>query len=789
MTYEFSTKKDHTLHIMGMTGMTADYPIKRKQLVTYISDILDVGSQKANAAFNAHTASKTASPSITPCLNDSEGNVTYVFTQEGYESYQKLTRVIEDAEQGTVLRFNQWARKYYPGFEGNFQESLDKDKSYMEIDFDKLTHFTGLVADEKEILTDYAKVCDRLKDYIFPKIDALFGTDPEYKELLSNFHIRITGIPEKYITKVENVFDHDIGDFIAVGGMVREISSVDKSLEVAVYKCLRCEHEHRIPQEVHKEIVAPTYCENESCGKKGPFKLIDDDSKWGNVQITLIHSNTQLNGSAKIKCIGTGDLCTGSVERMGKNVIITGNLQKDQKMTKQNKKSSTFAHVLVIKNIIDTDDSITSYPTNEECAMFDELAAEKTPAGLSIVHEDVFVRNCAPNIYGREEVKNIVTLTLFSDWNWNSRMNGGDRSSLNCLLFGTPGTGKSDILKDLLRISPKGFGPDTFKAGQMSSGVGLTSTNQRSEIDGRWMVQPGFLALGDKSVVGIDEIDKIPNGDVEAIAPVLEDQRQDIGKAASGQFHSRCAVIMTANPDGGAEIDPTIPVIDQFSSGLFLKQRIDFIVAMPEMDDIEDIRKASRSVTRAYSRTTQENACSIGSDPHSLKRSLDVDTIRKYILYARSKPCPIMPDDVADMLDDYYMEIKTARVGSHISLRTLKSLLRTATAIARRELASEVSFAHATEAIRIMEYAVRSVSGTTDEQFVNYTAIEAGRSNDMNNKISTVKKFIRAGHNEEMIYTLCMNEGMEKDHISGVIMNLKREGNIFEAAKGVFHLS
>jgi len=773
---------------MGMTGMSTTQSITRKQLVTSISDVFDIGSQKANAAFNAHTASKTTNPSIIASMDDSEGNVTYVFTPEGIETYQKLSKEIEDKEEGTVLRFNQWARKYMPGFEGNFQESLDKDRAYIEVDFDKLTHFTGLIKEEIEIIKDYNEVISRLAEFMRPKIDALYDHDPEYKSLLSNFHVRITGIPEKYITRVENVFDHDIGDFIAVGGMVREISAVDKSLEVAVYKCMRCEHTHHIKQEAHKEVVAPVYCDNESCGKKGPFTLLDDESSWGNIQITLLHSNTQLNGSAKIKCIGLDDICTGSVERMGKNVIITGTLQKDQRMTKQNKKSSSFEHVLVISNIIDTDDSITKYPSNEEIAHFEEVASERLPNGLSVVHRDVFIRNCAPNIHGRDDIKNIMTLPHFSDWNWNSRMNGGDRSSLHVLELGTPGTGKSDILKDSLRISPKGFGPDTFKAGQMSSGVGLTSTNQRSEIDGRWMVQPGFLALGDKSVVGIDEIDKIPNGDVEKIAPVLEDQKQDIGKAASGQFHSRCAVLMTANPDGGAAIDPSIPVIDQFSSGLFLKQRIDFIVAVPEMDDIEEIRKASNSVTRAYSRTTQEPAHSIGSDPHAIKRSWDIDSIRKYILYARSKPCPLMPDDVGDMLDNYYMEMKTSNHGSHISLRSLKSLLRTATAIARRELASEVSFAHATEAIRMMEYAIKSISGPSDDGFVNYAAIEVGRSNDMVSRIAHIKTLIKAGHNEEMIYTLCLNEGMEKSHVKGAIVNLKREGNIMEVARGVFAL-
>jgi replicative DNA helicase Mcm len=799
MTGPFESQRDNTILALGDLNVTETESMLRTDIINAISDGLELSATRAKNAFYYLGAAKQKSIGNIPIVEAVPGTspAEYRFTEYGYSEYQRLVReagkLATEANNETMW-FRDWLEIYFSGQAGNpdivseFQQTLDNGQCFVEIDYEVIDFLRGfraadLFTDKYDEMVEYFK--EKFIDYLEPRVNH----SQNHEELARNFEVRFYNLPTQYVKNVEDIHDIDFSTFSAVRGRILEMTSVDKIPTDAAFECLRCGHTTVLPQRRFGTMVEPAECEEETCGRRGPFKLNMDETRWVNRQLIILSSNTQINGASKIRCYVEGDLCTGDTSILGKNVIITGKVSEMQRQDKGSKaKSVAFEHVMLVNNVIAADDSLTPFPSEEECQTFDELVKDTNEHGLSTVH-DFIVRNTAPQIFGRDIEKTIATIPLFSDWTWDIKDAGSNRSSVHVLMLGDPGTGKSEIMKDVLRISPRGYGPQTYKAGQMSSGVGLTSVAEKSELDGKWMLKPGFLAHADGSTVGIDEIDKIKASELEKTAPVLEDQKQDVGKAGMGEFQSRCSVIMTANPSGGGKIDPTYPVIDQFKCAEYFKQRIDIIVSVPEIHEPGWDEQIAHQIADNFAKPIRSARVNQKNDPYEAERTASLDFLRKYVLYARSKERPVLTDSAREVITNHFINIK-ADFGPEASIsgRALKSTFRVATAIARRELSDKVEYAHAQEAIRIMEYALRSISGQpVNSGMVDYEVIDVGMSHSQRDLIKMVMELIRDGYDhEDELISVCGSKGIGADKVKGLLMRLRREGSIMAVGDGSY---
>lgn len=797
MTLPFESQRDNTILLIGDMNVTDTNPMLRTEILDNISDTLEIPSNRAKSAFKYLTAAKQKAIGHSAIIEPVPGTkpAEYKFTEYGYSEYLRLVKEagkLATEANNEAIWFRDWLELYFTGRKGHpdlladYQQILDSGHSYVEIDYEVIDYLRGFRA--SDIFTDkYEEMVEYFKEKFIDYLDPRFNLNEKHAGLIKNIEIRFTNLPTQHIKNVEHIHDIEFDTFTAVRGRILEMTTVDKIAKDAAFECLRCGHITKLPQRRFGAMVEPVECEDETCGRKGPFRINKKESRLVNRQLIILASNTQINGTSRIKCYVEGDLCSGDTSILGKNVIITGivtDMQRDEK----NAKSVAFEHVLLVNNIIPADDSLTDFPSQEECQTFDELVRDKNEYGLSTVH-DFLVRNTAPQIFGRDIEKNIATIPLFSDWTWDIKDAGSNRSSVHVLMLGDPGTGKSEIMKDVLRISPRGYGPQTYKAGQMSSGAGLTSVAEKSELDGKWMLKPGFLAHADGSTVGIDEIDKIRANELEKTAPVLEDQKQDVGKAGMGEFQSRCSVIMTANPSGGGKIDPTYPVIDQFKCAEYFKQRIDIIVAVPEIHEPGWDEQIAHQIAENFAKPIRAARVNQKNDPYEAERTASLDFLRKYVLYARSKERPVLTDSAREVITNHFINIK-ADFGPEASIsgRALKSTFRVATAIARRELSDKVEYAHAQEAIRIMEYALRSISGQpVNSGMVDYDVIDVGMSHSQRDLIKMVLELIRDGYDaEDELINVCGSKGIGADKVKGLLMRLRREGSIMSIGNGSY---
>lgn len=730
---------DTLLSILGDSGKKE---WTRSEIIDILSDRLRI--DKVNAANKLDNTQAR-----TDYLEQDPVNKRYRFSRSGtlrYEVFENDAR----SKQRFDLDVDAFIRKYYWA---EFLECVDEHTEYINIEYDLLHKGLPRVA---ERLYDNAKE-------ILPQLNNALkniskGTPDEHAPKASIVNANNT------VLQVEELRTKHLTKFVQIEGRVVFQMPQRSQLTRGAFKCMRCGEISYLEQGEPGKYYEPFICENDSCNRKGPFKLLDEpESKYIDAQEIVIES---LKGEMDIRLHITESLCSPPWMRDAKVVRVCGIVEARQANTKAGK-SNYFDWMIEVNSIVFADDSTTEPPTEEEITKFEGWV--KNPFEF----KKMFLESIAPHIYGSYVVKDACSLALFSDWNWSlDPRNVIDRSSIHVLLFGDPGTGKSQIIKDVVYIAPKGkFGNVT----NMSKG-GL-STVAVQEKDG-WSIKSGFFSLGDQGVLGLDEIDKVDHpDDLKGLNSVLNEQIQLVSKIGKNDrpFNTRTAVLGAANPKRGHLVKGDI--IDQiamvFPSHLF--QRFDLVFVIKDTPDKEMDRIVAKSINERY--RTGKN------DRKGLERKIPVELLRKYILYARTKPRPDISEGTQKLIEEYYGKIRALSTEYPvIGARQVDDLNRLSIAVARREMAKDVTEEHVKYAMGLMKAALSTLNDEEDYGVYNY-----GKLKSQVEKIRLILKAIREICTQKIsapIEEITFVTGLDRMEVEHTLMQMERNREVFQAGGG-----
>ena len=295
------------------------------------------------------------------------------------------------------------------------------------------------------------------------------------------------------------------------------------------------------------------------------------------------------------------------------------------------------------------------------------------------------------------------------------------RGDINICLMGDPGVAKSQLLKYITKVAPRGV----YTTGRGSSGVGLTAAVMRDPVTDEMVLEGGALVLADNGICAIDEFDKMDDGDRTAIHEVMEQQTISISKAGiTTTLNARTSILAAANPLYG-RYNPRISPVENINLPAALLSRFDvlfLILDTPSRDADEELAHHvchvhmhnSHPTAQATSSQSQAN----GANPNTPDTGVTFspNEVRQYIAQARTFR-PVVPKSVSDYMVGAYVRLRqvqkreenSKRQFTHISPRTLLGVLRLSQALARLRFASEVVNEDVDEALRLIEVSKSSL--------------------------------------------------------------------------------
>ncbi|CDJ60821.1 DNA replication licensing factor, putative [Eimeria maxima] len=212
---------------------------------------------------------------------------------------------------------------------------------------------------------------------------------------------------------------------------------------------------------------------------------------------------------------------------------------------------------------------------------------------------EVMSRSIAPAVCGHDVVKRGLLLQLCGGSSLGSSSSSQHRvrGDIHVLLLGDPSAGKSQLLRFVLRLLPGAVST----TGRGSSGVGLTAAVVSDADTAERRVEAGAMVMGDRSIVCIDEFDKMHAGDRAAIHEVMEQQTVSVAKAGiHTTLNARCSVLAAANPLYGCW-SPDLPFASQIAFEDSLLSRFDLIFILRDAASCEEDERLAEAVLRNVS--------------------------------------------------------------------------------------------------------------------------------------------------------------------------------------------
>lgn len=572
--------------------------------------------------------------------------------------------------------------------------------------------------------------------------------DLPVEKVLEHVHVRFISVPSRI--PIGELRSNHLGKFVAVEGMVRKATEVRPRIIEAAFQCLRCGYTTYVDQAGLKFEEPFMGCENDTCGKKGPFKILIDDSKFVDAQKLQIQEPPEdLRGTqAQSLDIEADNDLTGLIIP-GERVVITGILRSRQRVLKDGK--STYYDILMEANSIER--MGTSFDeleiSSEDEEKIQELARD--PAVY-----DKAIASISPTIFGMEDVKEAMVLQLFSGVPKIAPDGRRLRGDSHILFIGDPSLGKSVLMKDSQARSPRGI----FTSGKSSSAGGLTAIVTKDEKfgEGRWTVEGGALVIADKGVAYIDEGDKMRPGDRDALHEAMEQQEINLAKAGViATLKTRTAVFMSCNPKYG-QFDKYENLADQINMPPSLLSRFDLIFILLDTPDPSKDAQVSEHILKTHmaGEMLQQRENSTGSiSSHDIdlasehaRPEISPELFRKHVAYARKNIFPVLTAEAMSHIHCFYLELRKAGASSKtksipITTRQEEAMVRLAEASARVRLSHEVTLADAKRATRLMLSCLQAIGIDPQTGEIDATLWNSGVGKSQRDTIKIIRDILQ----------------------------------------------
>ncbi len=667
---------------------------------------------------------------------------------------------MEGTEQ--ITRFQEFIEDRY---KKELLENVSNSKNFVVIDFMELSKFDPDLAEE--LLNDpeeTIKACELAAEQIDLPVD------------VKKIRTRFVNLPPTHYAMIRDIRSNHIGRFLQIDGLVRQKSDVRPQVVSSRFECPSCGAIQSILQ-LDTALREPNKC---ACGRRGKFRVLSQELVDAQ-RMVLEEIPESLEGGEQPKRFNIllkEDLVSPITEKRtnpGSKVMIIGIIKEVPVQLKSGAKSTSFDLVIEANSVQAVEEDFYEIIVSE-----DEEKQIKQLASDPKVY-DKLTRSLIHSIHGHDEVKEALLLQLFGGVHKKRTDGVQSRGDIHVLLVGDPGSGKSQMLKRISSIAPKG----RYVSGKGVSGAGMTAAVVKDEFLGGWSLEAGALVLANNGVCCIDEMDKMGNDDRSAMHEALEQQSVSISKAnIHATLLARTTVLAAANPKFG-RFDPYGIIAEQIDLPPTLINRFDLIFPIK---DLPEPKKDEQIATHIL--TLHQN-------PDIGEAEIPTLILKKYIAYARQHSHPVLSDEAIEEIREYYVQMRGQGQEEKglraipISARQLEALVRLSEASAKIRLSEKVTRKDAERAIRLLTYCLMQVGFDKETGRIDIDRISTGIGASQRSKIFAIREIVQdleAVHGKmipsEDVIKAASEKGITENEAYEIIEKLKRQGDIYEPRRG-----
>ena len=661
-----------------------------------------------------------------------------------------------------IKKFGEFFEKSY---HAELLEKVRKDEKFLVVDFSDISKF------DPDLASD-------LLDQPDETLEAAEASLQDFDiENIADFKIRIKGLPETQKIMVREVRSKNLGSFLTIEGVVRQKSDVRPQVTSARFECPNCGNIIGVIQ-LDKKFKEPTRC---GCGRKGKFRLISKELVDAQ-GLFLEEAPEDLEGGEQPKRINVflkRDLVSPMSDKKtnpGSKIRVNGIVKEDPIILRTGGQSTRFDLLFEANYVESVEEGFSDITISK-----DELKEIRDIANDPKVYTRL-IGSIVPSIWGYDRIKEALVFQLMGGVRKTRKDGIVTRGDIHILLIGDPGSGKSQILKRIGKVAPKG----RFISGKGVSGAGLTAAVVRDEFLQGWALEAGALVLANKGICCIDELDKMTPEDRSAMHEALEGQTVTISKAnIQATLRAETTVLAAANPKFG-RFDPYEDIPKQIDLPPTLINRFDLIFPIKDLPEKTRDDKMAKFILNLH------------QHPDTEAEEMPSPLLRKYIAYARQNINPVLTDSAIEIIKEYYLKMRASGYAEGgiktipISARQLEGLVRLAEAAAKIRLSKKVTKKDAQKAIDLLDFCLRQIAMDQETGAIDIDRIATGVRDSKRSHIVVVKEIISELENRmgktipiDDIVKEAREREINEDKVEEVIERLKRSGDLFEPRRGL----
>ncbi len=504
--------------------------------------------------------------------------------------------------------------------------------------------------------------------------------------------IRWKNLPKTQDTKIVDSRAFHLNKLLTITAEVASKSKVFVDRVSATFECPACGNNITILQ-LAESFTAPSAC---GCGRKGRFALVSKETT--DIQelniVDAVDHQEEGDMYQELTVLLKADLTSPKINRTiltpNTTINVVGYFEEVELTSRTGKQLRRMDKVFIANNIeLAEDQRRDFYPTKKEIEEFKQWAT----------HSEFYnriVEGFSPTIYGHQEIKEALLLQLVGGVRKHIQAHKFRRGDIHIGLIGDPGQAKTDLILKAADLLPR----SRFVSGKGTSAVGVGGGVKKNAFVEGYTADPGAMAMANKSIIGIDEIDKMGKDDLDALNNAMEQQFVTIDKGGvHAKFEAITRVLIGANPTEG-RFTPYEPLAKQFGIKPSLLSRLDLVFPIQDVPDEQRDKEMAEFILNVDSGVT--------SFEESKNPFYNVNTLRKYIQAVKDLK-PTMPEEIKKELINYYTQMRFINNGDEsqvsvvaITPRQLQALQRLSEASAKLFFRSEVTREDTARAIRLM---------------------------------------------------------------------------------------